>query len=93
MVVTLARLDETGVDGIQVLSDICSMIAINGYETEVLAASIRSVEKFEQAVVAGADCVTLPVAVFEEALHHPLILPGMQKFAADWKRLNNTRFP
>lgn len=89
----VGRLDDSGVDGIGVVADIRAALDNYGYETEILAASIRSVEKFEQAIIAGADCVTMPVEIFEQAMAHPLIKPGMEKFAADWKKLNITQFP
>lgn len=89
----VGRLDETGVDGIQLLHDIRAMIDAYGYETEILAASIRSVEKLEQAILAAPDCVTLSAEILEQALHHPLTQAGMEKFLADWKTLNITKFP
>ncbi len=89
----VGRLDETGVDGIQLLHDIRAMIDECGYETEILAASVRSVEKLEQAIGAAPDCITLPVEVLEEAVQHPLTSAGIEKFLADWKKLNITRFP
>lgn len=89
----VGRLDQSGADGIKVVTDIRAVYDRFDYETEILAASIRSVEKFEQAVVAGTDCVTMPVEIFEQAMEHPLIKPGMEKFAADWKKLNIIQFP
>ncbi len=89
----VGRLDDTGVDGIELVQHLRHMIDWYDFETELLAASIRDVAHFEQAIIAGADIATLPVAVFEQSLEHKLTDKGMEQFSADWKKLNVNRFP
>ena len=54
------------------------------YDTEILAASIRNVEHVRDAAIIGADCATLPPAVFEALFKHPLTEKGLELFAKDW---------
>ena len=89
----VGRLEDIKVDGINLLEQLCDMVDMYGYETEILAASLRSVEHFYKAVAAGVDIVTLPVAVFEQSIRHPLTDQGIIKFDADWKKLGITQFP
>ena len=56
-----------------------------GYETQVLAASIRSANHVRDAALAGADCATIPVAVFKSLYKHHLTDAGLEAFAKDWK--------
>lgn len=91
----IGRLDDAQGEesGIELVEQIRQMLDINCYEAELLAASIRNVQQFEQAILAGADIVTLPITVFEGAMEHPLTTQGMQKFDADWKKLGIKQFP
>lgn len=91
----LGRLDDNqgAGSGIQLLEHIRHMLDNNGFETELLAASIRSVSHFEQAILAGADIVTLPIDVLEKAMEHPLTDQGMAKFNVDWQKLGIKQFP
>jgi len=89
----VGRLDDSGVDGIQVLSDICTVYELYSYDTAVLAASIRSVQKFEQALMAGADAVTIPIQVLEGLTQHTLTDKGMLTFNQDWQKLGIRQFP
>lgn len=89
----LGRLDDSGVSGIAVLEHIVETFETYAYETEVLAASIRSVDQMEKAALAGADIVTLSPQLFEQALQHPLSEKGLMQFAADWETLGVRQFP
>ena len=89
----VGRLDDSGANGIQMLTDICTVYEIFSYDTAVLAASIRSVQKFEQALLAGADAVTVPVQVLEGMTQHILTDKGMQSFDEDWKKAGIRQFP
>lgn len=88
----LGRLDDSGVSGITVLEHIVEAFETYAYETEVLAASIRSVEHMEQAALVGADIVTLSPQLFEQALKHPLSEKGFEQFEADWAKLGAQHF-
>ncbi|MCX5921880.1 MAG: fructose-6-phosphate aldolase [Candidatus Dependentiae bacterium] len=89
----VGRLDDIDIEGVELVSELCEMIDQYGFETQVLAASIRSVRHFNKAVMAGADIVTLPLNVFEQAITHPLTNQGMAKFDADWQKLGFRQFP
>jgi len=89
----IGRLDDIGVNGIELLQHLRHIIDWYDFETELLAASIRDVAHFEQAMLAGADIATVPVNVFEKSLEHQLTDKGIAQFLADWKKLNINRFP
>jgi transaldolase len=89
----VGRLDDIGANGVELLQHLRHIIDWYDFETELLAASIRDVAHFEQAILAGADIVTVPVAVFEKSLEHQLTDKGMAQFLADWKKLNINKFP
>jgi transaldolase len=89
----VGRLDDIGTDGIELIQHLRHIIDWYDFETEILAASIRDVAHFEQAMLAGADIATVPVEIFEKSLAHQLTDKGMAQFLADWKKLNVNRFP
>jgi transaldolase len=89
----VGRLDDAGVNGLQLVNQLVYMMDYYKFKTQVLAASIRDVAHFEGAVLAGADVATLPVAVFEESLEHSLTEKGMAQFLSDWKKLSFKQFP
>jgi transaldolase len=80
----LGRVDDIANDGIALLAEICEIFRIQGYETEVLAASLRSPQHVAQAAMAGADIATLPAKVFHQMVKHPLTDLGLERFLADW---------
>lgn len=83
----LGRLDDIGVNGMDLLHEIIALKETYGFDSQVLAASIRSLAHWKESVLAGADVVTLPVKVLEQAMVHPLTEQGIEKFDADWKKL------
>ena len=83
----LGRLDDVGADGMHVLAAICDIYEVQGYETQVLAASLRHPMHVVEAARLGADVATLPYDVFEKLVKHPLTDIGLAKFDADWKKL------
>lgn len=89
----VGRLDDNGGDGIELIKELRQMLDWYGFETQLLAASLRSEEHFEKIIMAGADIATIPTALFEKLLTHPLTAAGMAQFLADWKKLNLTKFP
>ncbi len=89
----VGRWDDIDVDGIALLHDIRQMADQYGYGTGILAASIRTVRHFHDAILAGADVATLPINVFEKAIEHPLTDRGIEKFNADWQKLGIKQFP
>lgn len=80
----LGRLDDIAMDGIALLEEICAIYAAGGYDTQVLAASLRHPQHVVQSALAGADVGTLPAKVFDQMVKHPLTDQGLEGFLADW---------
>jgi transaldolase len=72
------------------ISDIRAVYDQYAFDTEILAASVRSNGHVRDAALAGADCATLPPAVFKGLLSHPLTERGLQQFTADWAASGQT---
>lgn len=83
----LGRLDDVGADGMYVLREICEIYEMQGYDTLVLAASLRHPMHVIEAAKAGADVATMPYSVFSQLVKHPLTDIGLEKFLGDWKKL------
>ena len=83
----LGRVDDVGADGMFLLSEICEIFDTQGYETLVLAASLRHPMHVVEAAKAGADVATMPYSVFVQLVRHPLTDAGLEMFDNDWKRL------
>jgi transaldolase len=83
----LGRLDDVAADGMNVLSDICEIYEMQGYDTLVLAASLRHPMHVVEAAKLGADVATMPFDVFSQLVKHPLTDAGLTKFLSDWKKL------
>ena len=83
----LGRLDDVASDGMDALRKICDIYEIQGYDTLVLAASLRHPMHIVESALAGADIATMPFAVFKQLVKHPLTDAGLEKFLGDWKAL------
>lgn len=83
----LGRLDDIAADGMYALSQICEIYEAQGYETQVLAASLRHPMHVVEAARLGADVATMPFDVFSKLVKHPLTDSGLTKFTDDWKQL------
>lgn len=81
----LGRLDDISSDGLKALSDICEIYAVQGYSTQVLAASLRHPIHVIEAARMGADIATMPFKVMEALVKHPLTDAGFKKFSDDWR--------
>lgn len=86
----IGRLDDAGVDGMELIADIRQIYDNYGYETEILAASIRSVNHVRDAAKIGADVCTIPPDVLKSLVKHPLTDKGLDQFVADWKKTGQT---
>ena len=84
----LGRLDDVGADGMKLLHDICEIFAVQGYTSNVLAASLRHPMHVVDAALAGADIATMPYDVFTKLVKHPLTDSGLERFLADWRTLH-----
>ena len=83
----LGRIDDAASDGMHALRQICDIFDIQGYETEVLAASLRHPMHVVDAALAGADIATMPFDVFTKLVKHPLTDKGLEQFNKDWEAL------
>jgi len=84
----IGRLDDISTDGVELIAQIVEMYNYYGFETEVLAASIRHTMHIVQCMDAGADVATCPLNAILGLLNHPLTDIGLEKFLADYKKLN-----
>jgi transaldolase len=85
----LGRLDDVGSDGMALLRTICEIYAMQGYDTNVLAASLRHPMHIIESALAGADIATMPYDVFTKLVKHPLTDIGLERFSADWTKLQD----
>lgn len=83
----IGRIDDISSDGMQLIEDVVNIYDNYGFETEVLAASIRHPMHVLEAARLGADVATMPLNVIDQLLHHPLTDRGLEKFLADWDSL------
>ena len=84
----IGRIDDTGWDGVELIHQIAEIYAIQSFDTEILAASIRSSKHIIDAAESGADIVTCPLKAILGLLKHPLTDIGLAKFLADHKKAN-----
>lgn len=82
----LGRLDDIGHVGMDLIRQIVEIYRVQGFETKVLAASIRNPLHVIDAALAGAHVVTMPFAVLEQLTKHPLTDIGLKKFLDDWNK-------
>jgi transaldolase len=82
----IGRLDDIGQNGLQLLEEIVDIYGNYGWNTEVLAASIRHPIHVIEAARLGADIATVPFKVIEQLIKHPLTDKGLEGFLADWKK-------
>jgi transaldolase len=83
----IGRIDDAAADGMHALRQICEIYEVQGYETNVLAASLRHPMHVVDAALAGADIATMPYDVFTKLVKHPLTDIGLDRFQADWNAL------
>ncbi|MFX0544961.1 fructose-6-phosphate aldolase [Roseovarius sp. S1116L3] len=82
----IGRLDDINLDGMELISDIRQVYDNYGYETQILAASIRTVNHAYQSAMIGADVMTAPPAVIKKMADHPLTDAGLDQFMKDWAK-------
>ena len=85
----VGRVDDISWDGIGLIQQIAELYAVQGYDTEILAASIRNSKHIVDAALAGADIATCPLSSILGLLKHPLTDIGLEKFLADYKKGNS----
>ncbi len=82
----IGRLDDIGIEGMELISEIRTIYDNFGFETEILAASIRTINHVKAAAMIGADVATIPPATIHALFKHPLTDKGLDAFLADWKK-------
>ena len=85
----VGRFDEIAEDGLNQLNDIVSCVNNYdfGHEVEIIAASVRSPHHVTQAALMGADIATVPFGALKKCIEHPLTDRGLERFLADWKKV------
>jgi transaldolase len=82
----IGRLDDQGVDGMELIEEIRQIYDNYAFDTEVLAASVRTVNHVKFAALAGADVATVPPATLKALVKHPMTDKGIEQFMADWAK-------
>ena len=86
----VGRLDDGGLDGMGVVSELVQIFDNYGIETEIIAASMRHPQHVIQAGLAGADIATLPFSVLQTMIKHPYTDAGLKSFLADWAKVSQS---
>ena len=84
----IGRLDDISYDGMELIAQIAQIYAVQGYQTQILAASIRNPIHIIKAAQVGAHVITSPLDSILALLKHPLTDSGLEKFLADYKKSN-----
>lgn len=83
----IGRLDDVSHEGMELVEEIVTIFNRYGLPTEVIVASVRHPRHIVEAALVGADIVTIPYAVMEKLVHHPLTDIGLEKFLQDWAKV------
>ena len=86
----VGRLDDVSHDGMGLIRDIKTIYANYGFSTKILVASVRHPLHVVEAARIGADIATMPFAVLEALIKHPLTEAGLERFLKDWEQLQQT---
>ena len=82
----IGRLDDINIDGMELIADIRAIYDNYGFETQILAASIRSANHMKDAALIGADVATAPPSVIRKMADHILTDKGLEVFMKDWAK-------
>ncbi|PLV57427.1 fructose-6-phosphate aldolase [Thermotoga sp. SG1] len=82
----IGRMDDLSNDGMRMLAEIVEIYENYGFETEIIAASIRHPMHVVEAALMGVDIVTMPFNVLEKLFKHPMTDLGIERFMSDWKK-------
>jgi transaldolase len=86
----VGRLDDIHLDGTELIAEIRQIYDNYAFDTEILAASVRTPLHVKQVALIGADVATCPPAVIKSLVKHPLTDKGIEQFMADWKKTGQT---
>jgi transaldolase len=84
----IGRLDDISVNGMDLIAQILQIYRNYGFATQVLVASVRHPMHVVEAAMLGADVCTMPFKVIDQLIQHPLTSIGLEKFMADWKKMD-----
>jgi transaldolase len=87
----IGRIDDISSDGMTLIDEIVQIYDNYGFDTEILAASIRHPTHVKRAALAGADVATMPFETLTKLLNHPLTDNGLQRFLDDWEAYKEAR--
>ena len=82
----IGRLDDVNIDGMDLIADIRQIYDNFGFDTQILAASIRTVNHVTQSALIGADVITAPPNVIKSLANHPLTDKGLEQLMSDWAK-------
>jgi transaldolase len=83
----IGRLDDASEDGMALVEEIVQVFENYRFETEIIVASVRHPRHVVEAALLGADIATVPYAVMEKLVRHPLTDVGIERFLNDWKKV------
>ena len=86
----IGRLDDIHLDGTELIAEIRQIYDNYAFDTEILAASVRTPLHVKQVALIGADVATCPPSVIKGLVRHPLTDKGIEQFLADWKKTGQT---
>ena len=86
----VGRLDDIHLDGTELIAEIRQIYDNYAFDTEILAASVRTALHVKQVALIGADVATCPPSVIKSLVKHPLTDKGIEQFMADWKKTGQT---
>lgn len=84
----VGRLDDVGVDGMELIAEITTIFDNYGYTSEIIVASVRSPEHVKNSALIGAHIATVPLKTIKQLANHPLTDRGLEQFLADWEKRN-----
>lgn len=84
----IGRNEGIGVDGLKLIKDICGVIKEKGYNTKVVAASIKNLYHLEEIAKLGVDYAAVPYNLLKEACYHSLTVSGAEQFQVDWDKVD-----
>lgn len=87
----IGRIDDNGNDGVRLLEEIMQIYANYGFDTQVIAASVRHPMHVAQAAMIGVDIATVPFDVLKKMFMHPLTDIGIKRFLEDWEKYKEAR--
>ena len=82
----IGRLDDININGMDLIADIRRIFDNYDFETQILAASIRTLNHVREAALIGADVATVPTSTLRALVKHPLTDKGLETFLSDWKK-------